>query len=82
MSEHTKEPWTSDECGNIGAGEPEYILGMVSELPEANAKRIVACVNACAGMTNEELEDFSDGSLKFWIDDMQSDIRSAERTDA
>lgn len=42
----------------------------------ANAQRIVACVNACAGMTNEELDDFSDGSLKFWIDDSDDIMKS------
>lgn len=72
MSEHTKEPWhvvdadigdattryIDDEPG--ADGERDYYLATVEhgdpvEL-EANARRIVACVNACAGISNEALE--------------------------
>jgi hypothetical protein len=62
---HTKEPW--DFLGERAPqiiGEDKVISLMYSEnmlsgkdkrLLE-NAKRIVACVNACAGITNEALE--------------------------
>ena len=63
---HTKEPWEARRdpsyygiVSEVYAGD-KFILGTggvhsPSEL-EANTKRIVACVNACAGITNEALE--------------------------
>ncbi len=63
---HTKEPWEARRdpsyygiVSEIYAGD-KFILSIggvhsPSEL-EANTKRIVACVNACAGITNEALE--------------------------
>lgn len=62
MSEHTKEPWTyQKECvGNYqiahdhsGAGTLEVTANTITE---ANARRIVACVNACAEIDTEVLE--------------------------
>ena len=62
---HTKEPWyvvqnkkwrnakyrisnkKNDEWGSFG---------QIAYVSESNAKRIVACVNACEGITNEALE--------------------------
>lgn len=72
MSEHTKEPWAvatdspneywkgdgtevySDKYGRIA----ETSINRLSPLDQcqANARRIVACVNACAGIENKELE--------------------------
>lgn len=59
MSEHTKEPWIY-ECGDanhlgiiIGRHGGEVVDG---EFSEANARRIVACVNACAGLETEIIE--------------------------
>ncbi len=63
---HTKEPWEARRdpsyygiVSEVYAGD-KFILGTggvhsPSEL-EANTKRIVACVNACAGITTEALE--------------------------
>ena len=57
---HTKEPWeyfpsiSFVSCNEI-RGE-NGIKQIAYDLPEANAKRIVACVNACAGITNEALD--------------------------
>ncbi len=57
--EHTKEPWifsVADDfhCGSImGRHGGEVFDG---DFTEANARRIVACVNACAGIPNEQLE--------------------------
>ena len=63
---HTKEPWEARRdpsyygiVSEVYAGD-KFILSTggvhsPSEL-EANTKRIVACVNACAGITNEALE--------------------------
>ena len=61
MARHTPEPWRI---------EGRYIMGLkvkaISEIPQygvreawvdrANRHRIVACVNACAGLGNEALE--------------------------
>ena len=43
---------------------------------KANAMRIVACVNACAGMSDDDLETFSDGSLKSWIDEAEETLEA------
>ena len=59
MSEHTKEPWIFDAPDAdfsgiiIGRHGGEVVDG---EFTEANARRIVACVNACAGMDDPEKE--------------------------
>ena len=59
MSEHTKEPWIyqmSDEYHEgiiIGKHGGEVIDGHFNE---ANARRIVACVNACVWIPTEQLE--------------------------
>lgn len=48
---HTAEPWRQDG---------QYILNQSDEIfvstDEANARRIVACVNACSGIPTECLE--------------------------
>ena len=60
-SEHTPEPWYREfEGGNwrvMAADENGgYTLAdMCCDDQEANARRIVACVNACAGLSNEFL---------------------------
>jgi hypothetical protein len=56
-TKHTKEPWARNEHGYIYGGNPSYVIGHISQESEANARRIVACVNACAGISNEQLED-------------------------
>lgn len=68
MSEHTKEPWHLGEIrsirGRIYTTMPdgdEYVLADTNwNFPDdakANARRIVACVNACEGISTEELEN-------------------------
>jgi hypothetical protein len=56
---HTKEPWYVD-CGNlIYEREENNCIGEAIGAGISNcqnARRIVACVNACAGISNEELE--------------------------
>lgn len=67
---HTPEPWVLDErqelstnfysddaTGSIIGGCPSYQLAPRSlEERQANARRIVACVNACRGLPTDELE--------------------------
>ena len=48
---HTKEPWAADEFGQINDSEGKPIVGH-----PYNARRIVACVNACAGLPNDALD--------------------------
>jgi len=69
MANHTPEPWKTDEreiliFGNDGnlTAIPFMCAGRPSETPKANARRIVACVNACAGIPNDALNDL-DGTL-------------------
>ena len=72
MAEHTKEPWfyseTDDGFAEItnderAAGEyisiaevPTGFSGKIGAEQEANARRIVACVNACEGIPRGVLE--------------------------
>lgn len=71
MSKHTKEPWVQGDCSRnmIYAWKGQVLVFtddgyriIVScnqnypEEAEANARRIVACVNACAGMDDPEKE--------------------------
>lgn len=63
MSEHTKEPWALDDTddGLVLEGherwpmDEEYICLLI-DISKSDARRIVACVNACAGWTTEDLE--------------------------
>lgn len=66
MIAHTEEPWEIDEPTQIWAPsiaeyvaitnvEPELNL-VPQEVQEANARRIVACVNACEGFDTVHLE--------------------------
>lgn len=56
MNAHTKEPWEADGTlvfmGNNEGGFDIWYC----PVPEANARRIVACVNACVGIPNNMLE--------------------------
>lgn len=61
-SKHTAEPWqyhrgqlfVNDHEGQLVIGECNTNF---PELSVANARRIAACVNACAGISTENLED-------------------------
>ena len=84
MSNHTPEPWRVGRPFTVVSDTPvpemggsyavEYYGGhLIGEsIIEANARRIVACVNACAGMMNDELE----GGLLIGV--MQSKIDRLE----
>jgi len=63
---HTKEPWIAEKTLQGRDSSISNSRGMTIAMAYknenidgddlANAKRIVACVNACAGITNEALE--------------------------
>ncbi len=60
MNQHTPEPWVID--GQCAAAESDQVnngfFTAICKGPdgEANARRIVACVNACEGISTEDLE--------------------------
>ena len=67
MSEHTKEPWAQhedDPRAIVAVSEPHLSLltvgddRMVLVYNDADARRIVACVNALAGVSTEHLEQY------------------------
>lgn len=62
MSEHTPEPWAIAEAfgGLIPIWSRVKWITNIHAVPEEssnNARRIVACVNACAGIPTETLEN-------------------------
>lgn len=65
MISYTDGTWSIDKFGNIIAGGDTLLLGGVStpmvagaskDEAKENARRIVACVNACAGVDTDLLE--------------------------
>lgn len=68
MSKHTSEPWAIWNSGDgiIAAEEKSFSRGGIALITcnsqvdgraaKANARRIVACVNACAGLPTKQLE--------------------------
>ncbi len=74
MSEHTKEPWTTSGSGirMIIRGDDLMIVAVRhrvnADIHEANFRRIVACVNACAGLSTDDLEDSSMTILEHMLD--------------
>lgn len=62
MSAHTKEPWSfsNDLNGRVnifGNGGQQVIFSGAQFINQPNnVRRIVACVNACRGVSNEDLE--------------------------
>lgn len=56
---HAKEPWTCNDYGHIYDSDKDRIAAFAQVYPECavdieleDAKRIVECVNACAGIEN------------------------------
>ena len=81
--EHTPEPWTAD-IPYIYAGDTERniaeVAGESSDEVWANARRIVACVNALAGWTTKGIETFADRHMpiKDAIDHCNKNHRAAD----
>lgn len=62
MSDHTKELWRLNDQFTGSIFYEEQCIGRCCEpLSKANARRIVACVNACAGIPTEVLEAMPSG---------------------
>ena len=56
---HTKEPWEKSGLNGVYGSKSQQIAVMGDgeyEEVQANVRRIVACVNACEGMTTEAIE--------------------------
>lgn len=71
MSEHTKEPWiigcmddTMIVADHVAIAVHRHKDGTRRKDAAANAARIVACVNACAGITTDTLVQYGDGNLE------------------
>lgn len=86
---HTPEPWyfrecTADDCDcgcvvtEKNSRNNDHIVIPVGYVRFTNAKRIVACVNACAGISTEELSGFGLGGLKQKLDEIEA-IKDAKR---
>ena len=80
---HTAEPWAfieqadADEYCLVTADKMNWVLALringelMPEVQRANAKRIVACVNACKNVTNEQLaygDHLVDSLAKWGVD--------------
>lgn len=74
MSQYTKEPWYVAHHSHIYAdghlhvgstSDPIALSGNPIKTQADNARRIVACVNACAGISTETLE-LDGGSIGFY----------------
>ena len=63
VSEYTKEPWKHAQraiAGLVDIYVGDYLSGRIERIGDVisvcNARRIVACVNACAGSSTDGLE--------------------------
>lgn len=73
--EHRKHPAAGTErrvidCQSVvidAGGEEEYGIEPIC-FTDKQIERIVACVNACRGISTKELEEYGDGSLRHVID--------------
>jgi hypothetical protein len=84
---HTKEPWVAEktlqgrDSSISNRGGKTIAIAYKNENIDgddlANAQRIVACVNACEGITTEALEkgfvecavrELADGAVQFYFD--------------
>ena len=84
MSTHTPEPWVIEPWGGIekdgifkgnlsvmsGRWSVAIIQGDNEKPVEANARRIVACVNALAGVPTDHIERFNQSSIKDFSRDL------------
>jgi len=70
MSEYG-EPWSADS-DSVFDCDGHIIAAMCLPAKTVHAKRIVACVNACAGIPDGNLEkDGVTGTLRKWHEDLQ-----------
>jgi GTP:adenosylcobinamide-phosphate guanylyltransferase len=87
MSEqkHTQEPWIAEQVDQVIEICNEETLFTVAKIhtfgekerAEANARRIVACVNALAGATDEQIEQLQKSGLVGTLNDYAEAARIA-----
>jgi hypothetical protein len=78
MFKHTPEPWQAESLaiyadinghktmiGHLGVSSESWVEG---DTCDANARRIVACVNACAAIATERLEACDQSDAKAMVD--------------
>ena len=78
MIGHTEEPWSYGEDNDgwyVSTGDTQLAHGMT----EADARRIVACVNACKGIDTDSLE--ADGYGDDWAEIGRQRIEILEQHD-
>lgn len=72
LKEHTPEPWHVDSRIHIKSENgwrvatvnvPNGSIGSWGVSPSDNARRIVACVNALAGISTEDIQALPQGEL-------------------
>lgn len=81
---HTPEPWIFSETskGADGIWDQQYLM-MIARLEpslraKANARRIVACVNACEGIPTEQLEKDFAMSYEAHKSEVKSETKAAQ----
>jgi hypothetical protein len=77
---HTKEPWIKkyDEiCYKSDSDDQafEMLVPIATVYDEANRDRIIDCINACSGLTNEQLES---GYIQKLIQEREEAIKLAK----
>ena len=72
MSEHTREPWEQND--NRITGHNKTGVTLFNDLEPDDARRIVACVNACEGIATETLEN----RIKYTFTDVEKRNKELE----
>ncbi len=70
MADHSPEPWSYSEAHGVVFDAHDYqLLGPSPATPnfEADAHRIVACVNACRHFSDEQLEKVTRGEAQLGL---------------
>ncbi len=92
MTDHTPEPWLVDpefnartdslsiRASRLVVAETKYLGG--TKLARANAARIVACVNACAGIPTEQLLRCRVGHFKRLIKSFRRSVMNEDELTA
>jgi hypothetical protein len=67
MSDHSPEPWAYEDLGSdrfdVRDNDGQGVFAEEIMPDAADASRIVACVNACAGHSTEDLEKAARGEV-------------------
>lgn len=64
---HSPEPWELGYYGTVRDASGRVILASPEDASDDNLRRLVACVNACAGIPTEDLESRKVVPLNFSV---------------